>query len=79
MGTATAFLSKKDAVEWTPAEVRVFFEATLPGHECVSRFAHLSGRVLCSMAKDDLRKQARDEEVANVVWAELRRFSAPRT
>lgn len=62
----------KDLTEWTPADVREFFQAVIPGHSCVDFFTYTSGYVLCSMDKDDLRRQARDEEAANVIWAELK-------
>lgn len=61
----------KDVSEWTPADVRDFIQAILPGHPCVDSFTYTSGYVLRSMQKDDLRRQAKDEEAANVIWAEL--------
>jgi len=68
----------KDAADWTPAEVCAFIEQALPGHPCAGRFCHTSGRVLCSLDKEDIRLQARDSEAANILWAELPRFrSAP--
>jgi len=65
---------QKDAAEWSNPDVRAFLEAVLPGHACAAGFNHTSGRVLCSLSKDDLRRQARDEEAANVIWAELQRM-----
>lgn len=61
----------KDVTEWTPADVRDFITAILPGHPCVNYFTYTSGYVLRSMGKQDLRRQAKDEEAANVIWAEL--------
>jgi hypothetical protein len=62
----------KDVTEWTPADVREFLLTILPGHPCVDFFTYTSGYVLCSLDKEDLRRQARDEEAANVIWAELK-------
>lgn len=62
----------KDVTEWTPADVREFLMTILPGHPCVDFFTYTSGCVLCSLDKEDLRRQARDEEAANVIWAELK-------
>jgi len=70
----------KDATEWTPGDVREFIETILPGHPCIDNFTYPSGYVLCSLEKDDLRRQAHDEEAANVIWAELqgcKRATAP--
>lgn len=64
---------QKDAAEWSNPEVRAFLDTVLPGHACVAGFGHTSGRVLCSLTKDDLRRHAKDEEAANVIWAELQR------
>eukprot|EP00929_Paragymnodinium_shiwhaense_P006873 TRINITY_DN110826_c0_g1_i1.p1 TRINITY_DN110826_c0_g1~~TRINITY_DN110826_c0_g1_i1.p1 ORF type:complete len:333 (-),score=63.27 TRINITY_DN110826_c0_g1_i1:175-1173(-) len=61
----------KDVTEWTPVDVRDFIQAVLPGHPCVQFFTYTSGYVLRSMEKEDLRRQAKDEEAANVIWAEL--------
>eukprot|EP00927_Polykrikos_kofoidii_P030356 TRINITY_DN26125_c0_g1_i1.p1 TRINITY_DN26125_c0_g1~~TRINITY_DN26125_c0_g1_i1.p1 ORF type:complete len:313 (-),score=51.32 TRINITY_DN26125_c0_g1_i1:29-967(-) len=72
----------KDLTEWTPTDVREFLQVILPGHPCVDFFTYTSGYVLCSMEKDDLRRQTRDEEAANVIWAELqgcKRAPAPPT
>lgn len=62
----------KDVTEWTPADVREFLLTVLPGHPCADFFTYTSGYVLCSLDKEDLRRQARDEEAANVIWAELK-------
>lgn len=62
----------KDVTEWTPADVREFLLTILPGHPCADLFTYTSGYVLCSLDKEDLRRQARDEEAANVIWAELK-------
>jgi len=62
----------KDVTEWTPADVREFLLTILPGHPCPDYFTYTSGYVLCSLDKEDLRRQARDEEAANVIWAELK-------
>jgi len=64
----------KDITQWTIAEVREFILSVLPGHPCVDLFKYTSGYVLCSLDKDDLRRQTRDEEAANVIWAELQGF-----
>jgi len=62
----------RDATEWTSAQLRCFLESVLPGHECLARFQHSTGRVVCSLEKEELRRQVKDEEAANVIWAELR-------
>lgn len=62
----------KDVTEWSPADVREFLLTILPGHPCADFFTYTSGYVLCSLDKEDLRRQARDEEAANVIWAELK-------
>lgn len=62
----------KDVTEWSPADVREFLLTILPGHPCADFFTYTSGYVLCSLEKEDLRRQARDEEAANVIWAELK-------
>lgn len=64
--------------DWSNAEVRAFLTSILPGHECVVRFAHTTGRVLASLPKEDLRRQARDEEATNVIWVELKRLREAR-
>lgn len=69
----TAAWHQKDAAEWSNPDVLAFLDDVLPGHSCAAAFGHTSGRVLCSLSKDDLRRQARDEEAANIIWAELRR------
>jgi len=61
----------KDVSAWDNPEVRAFVDSVLPGHPCASTFRHTSGRVLGTFSKDDLRKQVKDEEAANVIWAEL--------
>jgi len=72
----------KDIDDWTPADVRDFLEIILPGHPCMDCFTYTSGYVLGSLEKDDLRRQARDDEAANVIWAQLHnwrvRASGPR-
>mmetsp|Transcript_61375 Transcript_61375/g.142854 ORF Transcript_61375/g.142854 Transcript_61375/m.142854 type:complete len:312 (-) Transcript_61375:37-972(-) len=67
---------RKEVAEWSNPEVRAFLETVLPGHSCAESFVHTTGRVLCSLSKDDLRRQARDEEATNVIWAELHRLRA---
>lgn len=62
----------KDVTEWTPADVREFLLTILPGHPCADFFTYTSGYVLCSLDKEDLRRQSRDDEAANVIWAELK-------
>eukprot|EP00931_Biecheleriopsis_adriatica_P097030 TRINITY_DN7079_c0_g1_i1.p1 TRINITY_DN7079_c0_g1~~TRINITY_DN7079_c0_g1_i1.p1 ORF type:complete len:325 (-),score=57.26 TRINITY_DN7079_c0_g1_i1:73-1047(-) len=61
----------KDPCEWTPAQVVDFIGAILPGHPCVDYFSYTSGYVLCSLEKEDLRRQAKSDEAANVIWIEL--------
>lgn len=65
---------RKDVAEWSNPEVRTFIESILPGHDCAGTFLYASGRVLCSLTKEDLRRQVRDEEAANVIWGELQRL-----
>jgi len=62
----------KDVTEWSPLDVREFLLTILPGHPCVDFFTYTSGYVLCSLDKEDLVRQSRDEEAANVIWAELK-------
>lgn len=62
-----------DPQGWSCEEVRSFLESVLPAHGAVSRFSHTTGRILCSLDKQDLRRQAKDEEAANVIWFELQR------
>jgi len=69
---------KQNIPEWTSVQVRGFLEAILPGHECIDRFSHTTGRVFSSLQKDELRRQARDEEATNVIWAELCRLRSAR-
>jgi hypothetical protein len=61
----------RDAAEWTAADVRLFLETILPGHPCVDCFKYTSGYVLCSLDKEDIRRQAHSEEAANAIWSEL--------
>jgi len=60
--------------DWTAADVRDFLETILPGHPCVDCFTYTSGYVLASLEKEDLRRQARDDEAANVIWAQLQNW-----
>mmetsp|Transcript_5398 Transcript_5398/g.13700 ORF Transcript_5398/g.13700 Transcript_5398/m.13700 type:complete len:333 (+) Transcript_5398:64-1062(+) len=62
----------KDMSHWTPADVRGFLESILPGHPCVDNFTYTSGYVLDHLEKEDVRRQAKDEEAANIIWAELK-------
>mmetsp|Transcript_39279 Transcript_39279/g.78156 ORF Transcript_39279/g.78156 Transcript_39279/m.78156 type:complete len:331 (+) Transcript_39279:93-1085(+) len=68
----------KEIADWTPADVRAFLESILPGHPSLDFFTYTSGFVLESLEKEDLRRQARDEEAANVIWAQLRLLRSPR-
>jgi len=52
-------------------EVLAFLQSTLPGHPSLSFFKYTTGAVLGSLTKDDLRRQSKDEEFANIVWHEL--------
>eukprot|EP00435_Cladocopium_sp_Y103_P008833 s3619_g2.t1 len=61
----------KDPLEWTPGEVGDFLASILPGQPCLDYFRHTSGYVLCSLEKDDLRKQTKNDEATNVIWMEL--------
>eukprot|EP00439_Symbiodinium_sp_Y106_P070211 s1028_g12.t1 len=61
----------KDPLDWTPSEVADFLASILPGHPCLDCFTYTSGYVLCSLEKDDLRRQAKNNEAANVIWTEL--------
>lgn len=79
---STSLLStwcSRDIAEWSNSEVRDFVESVLPGHTCVQRFGHTTGRVLASLTKDDLRRQAKDEEATNVIWVELQRLKRERS
>jgi len=64
--------------DWSNREVRAFLDSVLPGHECIDRFNYTTGKVLSTLDKDELRKQARDEEASNVIWAEVRRLQEAR-
>jgi len=64
----------KEATDWSNSEVLAFLDEVLPCHPCASIFAHTSGRVLRSLSKEDLRIKTRDEEAANIIWAELERL-----
>jgi len=69
---------RKAVAEWSPVEVTAFLEAVLPGHESNARFGHMTGRVLASLTKEDLRKHAKDDEATNVIKAELARLHEAR-
>lgn len=77
-GTASVPWQKQNVGDWTNTDVRNFLESVLPGHECISRFGYTTGRVMATVTKDELRKQAKDEEATNVIWAELRRLQSAR-
>eukprot|EP00933_Yihiella_yeosuensis_P013478 TRINITY_DN12475_c0_g2_i1.p1 TRINITY_DN12475_c0_g2~~TRINITY_DN12475_c0_g2_i1.p1 ORF type:complete len:317 (+),score=48.44 TRINITY_DN12475_c0_g2_i1:92-1042(+) len=61
----------KDPSEWTPQEVCEFLATIMPGHPCLDYFTYTSGYVLCSLDKEDLRRQAKNDEATNVIWTEL--------
>lgn len=61
----------KDPLEWTVGEVGDFLASILPGQPCLDYFRHTSGYVLCSLEKEDLRKQTKNDEATNVIWMEL--------
>lgn len=66
----------KDVRDWTNGEhgdVLAFLRSVLPGHPCLGYFKYTTGHVLASLSKDDLRRQCRDDEAANIVWVELDR------
>lgn len=67
-------LGRQNVADWSHDEVNAFLETVLPGHPCAVSFAHMSGKVLCTLSKQDLRHRAHDEEAANVIWAEVRRL-----
>lgn len=73
MTVSDASFRLKDAAQWSRAEVREFIGSVLPGHPCVDFFTYTTGYVLCSLEREDLRRQAKDEEAANVIWHELRK------
>lgn len=64
----------KDVAHWSTPNVAEFLQEVLPGHPCHSSFRYTTGFVMASLTKDDLRRQAKDEEAANIIWAELLRF-----
>lgn len=64
----------KEVDAWSKAEVRNFLNDILPNHPCINLFQYTSGHVLATLEKDDVRRQAKDEEAANVIWAELSKF-----
>jgi len=64
----------KDVGQWSTRNVKEFIEDVLPGHPCVSCFRYTTGFVLSTLNKEDIRRQSKDEEAANIIWAELQRF-----
>lgn len=73
MAVSLGSFKLKDAAQWSRSEVREFIGSVLPGHPCVDLFTYTTGYVLCSLEREDLRRQAKDEEAANVIWHELRK------
>eukprot|EP00403_Amphidinium_massartii_P048475 CAMPEP_0178458278 /NCGR_PEP_ID=MMETSP0689_2-20121128/47464_1 /TAXON_ID=160604 /ORGANISM="Amphidinium massartii, Strain CS-259" /LENGTH=325 /DNA_ID=CAMNT_0020084583 /DNA_START=15 /DNA_END=992 /DNA_ORIENTATION=- len=63
---------RKPIPQWSTREVQAFLEVVLPGHSSPQLLSHWTGKVLASVTKEDLRKQVKDEESVNVIWAELR-------
>jgi hypothetical protein len=64
----------KEVQSWTSGEngdVLAFLQTILPGHTSLTYFKYTTGAVLGSLTKDDLRRQSKDEEFANIVWHEL--------
>eukprot|EP00438_Fugacium_kawagutii_P018729 Skav212358 [mRNA] locus=scaffold3038:72730:75282:+ [translate_table: standard] len=61
----------KDPLEWTPSEVGDFLASILPGHTCLNYFQHTSGYVLCSLEKEDLRKQTKNDEAKRPCFQRL--------
>lgn len=76
MATAVSLDSYKvkDVTSWSTQNILEFVEEVLPGHPCVNSFKYTTGFVLASLTKEDIRRQSKDEEAANVIWAELQRF-----
>lgn len=68
----------KEVEAWSSPEVRGFLEYVLPGHASATAFGHTNGKLLGSLSKEEVRRQVRDEEAANVIWAELKRFREAR-
>jgi len=64
----------KDVDGWSKGEVREFLSDILPNHPCINLFQYTSGHVLATLQKEDIRRQAKDEEAANIIWAELSKF-----
>lgn len=64
----------KDVDSWSKGEVREFLADILPNHPCINLFQYTSGHVLATLQKEDIRRQAKDEEAANIIWAELTKF-----
>lgn len=65
----------KEVDQWSKAEVREFLQGAVPNHPCINLFQYTTGSVLATLSKDDLRRQSKDEEAANVIWAELQMFN----
>jgi len=63
----------KDATEWSAVEVHAFLESVVPAPPCIDNLTYTSGYVLFSLDKEDLRRQTRDDEAANIMWAEFRK------
>jgi len=74
VATPTSYKSK-EVDHWSKDEVREFLHDTIPNHPCINLFQYTTGHVLATLSKEDLRRQAKDEEAANVIWAELQMFN----
>jgi len=73
--TAPPSYKSKEVDSWSKDEVREFLQDTMPNHPCINLFQYTTGHVLATLSKDDLRLQCKDEEAANVIWAELQMFN----
>lgn len=64
----------KDVDGWSKSQVKEFLADILPNHPCINFFQYTSGHVLATLQREDIRRQAKDEEAANIIWAELSKF-----
>lgn len=64
----------KEVDAWSKVEVQAFLSDVVPNHPCINCFQYTSGHVLATLEKEDIRKQAKDAEAANIIWTELAKF-----
>lgn len=72
---ASSSYKSREVSHWSKEEVREFLQDSIPDHPCINLFQYTTGSVLATLGKEDLRRQAKDEEAANIIWAELQIFN----